>query len=53
LKRDHVTAHLYLGYVFIEQKNKQGAQAQYTILKQLDPASAQKLFDAAPASMRN
>ena len=53
LKRDHATAHLYLGFVFIEQKNKQGAQSQYAILKQLDPAKAQQLYDAAPPSMRN
>jgi Flp pilus assembly protein TadD len=53
LNRDHATAHLYLGYVYIEQKNKQGALAEYAILRRLDPAKAQKLYDAAPASMKN
>ena len=53
LKNDYSTAHLYLGFVYIEQKNKAGAQAEYQILKRLDPAQAQQLFDAAPPNMRN
>jgi Tfp pilus assembly protein PilF len=53
LKNDYATAHLYLGFVYIEQKNKPGAQSEYTILRRLDPAKAQQLYDAAPASMRN
>jgi hypothetical protein len=53
LERKNATAHLYLGLVFIEQRNKPAAQQQYAILKQLDPAKAQQLFDAAPPSMRN
>ena len=53
LKNDHAAAHLYLGYVYIEQKNKAGAQSEYAVLKRLDPEKAQQLYDAAPASMRN
>ena len=53
LKNDYATAHYYLGLVYIEQKNKAGAQAEYAILQRLDRALAQKLFDAAPPSMKN
>jgi tetratricopeptide (TPR) repeat protein len=53
LKNNHATAHLYLGFVYIEQKNKQGAVSEYTILKTLDPAKAQQLFDAAPPGFKN
>ena len=53
LKNDYATAHYYLGLVYIQQKNKVGAQAEYRILQQLDPAKAQQLFNAAPPNMRN
>jgi tetratricopeptide (TPR) repeat protein len=53
LKNDYSTAHLYLGLVHIEQRNRVGLQAEYQILKRLDPAQAQQLFDAAPPNMRN
>jgi tetratricopeptide (TPR) repeat protein len=53
LKSDYATAHYYMGLVHIAQKNRQGAQAEYAILQRLDKALAQKLFDAAPANMRN
>jgi hypothetical protein len=46
-------AHYYLGLVFIEQRNKVGAQEQYRILQRLDPKKAQQLFDAAPPNMKN
>lgn len=53
LKNDYSTAHLYLGFVHIEQRNRVGLQTEYQILKRLDPAQAQQLFDAAPPNMRN
>ena len=53
LKGDYATAHYYLGLVYIEQRNKAGAQAEYSILQRLDRGLAQKLFDAAPPNMRN
>ena len=53
LKGDYATAHYYMGLVHIAQKNKVGAQAEYTILRRLDAKLAQKLFDAAPPNMKN
>ena len=53
LKGDYVLAHYYLGLVFIQLGNKTGTQTQYAILRRLDPAKAQQLYDAAPPNMRN
>ncbi len=53
LNPDYATAHYYLGLVFIEQRNKVGAQEEYRVLQRLDPAKAQQLFNAAPQNMRN
>jgi tetratricopeptide (TPR) repeat protein len=53
LKNDYALAHYYMGLVHIAQKNKQGAQSEYAILRSLDRDLAQKLFDAAPPNMRN
>ena len=53
LRNEDATAHLYLGYVFIEARNKPGVLNEYRILRQLDATKAQKLYDAAPANLRN
>lgn len=53
LKGDYALAHYYLGLVFIQQGNKAGAQTQYGVLRRLDPARAQQLYNAAPPNMRN
>jgi len=52
LKNDYATAHYNMGLLYIEQRNKVGAQGEYAILQRLDRDLAKKLFDAAPPNMR-
>jgi tetratricopeptide (TPR) repeat protein len=45
LKPQAPLGHYYLGLVFVEQRNRNGALAQYQILQRLDPEKAKQLYD--------